>query len=77
MLLETYTTHLKEDDLQLPTFLEIEREVTHEHDYSMYNLTKLTDSSSHLVVDGDSDHKDTILSIYSTPSKTQLTNGTC
>ncbi|KAK2189748.1 hypothetical protein NP493_98g04011 [Ridgeia piscesae] len=79
LLLETYTTHLKKDDLQLPTFLEIEREVTHERQYSMYNLTKLppTDGSSQLLVDSDTEHKEAMLSIFSTPPKTHLTNGTC
>ena len=79
MLLETYTTYLKKDDLQLPTFLEIEREVTHEGLYSMYNLTKLapTDGPSQSLVDSDKDHKDTILSFLSTPTKTHLTNGSC
>lgn len=38
MLLETYTA-LKGDDLPLPDFLEIEREVTGLTEYSMYNLS--------------------------------------
>ena len=38
MLLETYTA-LKGDNLPLPDFLEIEREVTGLTEYSMYNLS--------------------------------------
>jgi hypothetical protein len=38
MMLETYTT-MKGDDLHLPDFLEISREVTDDPGYSMYNLS--------------------------------------
>ncbi|XP_061163511.1 TRPL translocation defect protein 14-like [Saccostrea echinata] len=38
MILETYTA-LKGDDLALPEFLDIEREVTGLNEYSMYNLS--------------------------------------
>ena len=37
-LLETYTTKT-ENDLELPDFLEIAKEVTSDPDYSMYNLS--------------------------------------
>lgn len=37
VLLETYTT--KTDDLELPDFLKIQREVTDEPEYSMFNLS--------------------------------------
>ena len=38
MILETFTT-LTGDDLQLPSFLEISREITGEPNYSMYCLS--------------------------------------
>ena len=37
-LLETYTTKTG-NDLQLPDFLEVAKEVTSEPDYSMFNLS--------------------------------------
>jgi hypothetical protein len=39
IILETYTT-LKGDDLQLPEFLDIIKEVTDDPTYSMYNLSR-------------------------------------
>lgn len=38
MILETFTT-LTGDELQLPSFLEINREITGEPNYSMYYLS--------------------------------------
>jgi hypothetical protein len=38
MILETYTA-LKGEDLSLPDFLNVEREVTGLNEYSMYNLS--------------------------------------
>ena len=38
MILETYTTN-QGNDLPLPDFLEIEKEITNDKDYSMYNLS--------------------------------------
>ena len=40
ILLETYTTNTSED-FKVPTFLEVQREVTGDLDYSMYNLSYL------------------------------------
>ena len=40
LLLETYTTK-EADNLQLPAFLEVEREVTNEPQYSMFNLSDI------------------------------------
>ncbi|XP_033627672.1 TRPL translocation defect protein 14-like isoform X3 [Asterias rubens] len=40
VLLETYTT-LKGNDLKLPEFLKISKEVTADKDYSMFNLSKI------------------------------------
>ena len=45
LLLETYTSHCGAD-LQLPGFLDIEREVTGEAAFSMFNLSALPSSSS-------------------------------
>ena len=39
ILLETYTT-AKGEDLKLPSFLDIAKEVTDDTGYSMYNLSK-------------------------------------
>ena len=39
ILLETYTT-MKGEDLKLPTFLDIDKEVTDDRSFSMYNLSK-------------------------------------
>ncbi|XP_028396886.1 TRPL translocation defect protein 14-like [Dendronephthya gigantea] len=38
IILETYTTN-RSSDLPLPDFLEIEKEITNDKDYSMYNLS--------------------------------------
>ena len=38
VLLETYTT--KTEDLELPDFLDIQKEVTSEPEYSMFNLSR-------------------------------------
>jgi len=38
MILETFTT-MTGDELQLPSFLEISREITGEPSYSMYHLS--------------------------------------
>ena len=38
IILETYTT-LRGDDLKLPDFLDVDREVTGAHDFSMYTLS--------------------------------------
>jgi len=38
MILETFTT-LTGDDLPLPSFLEISREITGDRNYSMYHLS--------------------------------------
>jgi len=43
ILLETYTT-LKGDELKLPNFLQIEKEVTTDRYYSMHNLSRKSDS---------------------------------
>ena len=39
ILLETYTT-MKGEELKLPSFLDIDKEVTDDRGYSMYNLSK-------------------------------------
>ncbi|CAD5121045.1 DgyrCDS9586 [Dimorphilus gyrociliatus] len=43
IILETYTA--KSDNLDLPYFLEVEKEITTDKAYSMYNLSKKSDSS--------------------------------
>ena len=43
IILETYTT-LKNEELQLPPFLELVREVTADKEFSMYNLSKKEES---------------------------------
>ena len=45
IILETHTTH-KGDDLKLPDFLEVVKEVTDDKDYSMYALSKRDMSES-------------------------------
>ncbi|XP_064612179.1 TRPL translocation defect protein 14-like [Liolophura sinensis] len=47
LLLETYTT-LKGDALQLPSFLEVKKEVTNDPAYSMFNLSLKEDSDATL-----------------------------
>lgn len=45
IILETYTT-LKGDDLKLPDFLNIVKEVTNDRQYSMYNLSRIDESET-------------------------------
>ena len=61
MLLETFTAQ-DSSDLNLPDFLTVEREVTHDPSYSMFNLS--------LRVEYYDEHR---CSVISTPSL--LTNG--
>ena len=42
ILLETYTT-MKGETLELPDFLEIVKEVTHDRNYSMFTLSRKND----------------------------------
>lgn len=42
IILETYTA--KTDDLELPDFLEVEKEITMDKAYSMFNLSKKNES---------------------------------
>jgi len=54
LLLETYTTN-KSADFEVPPFLEVEREVTGDLDYSMYNLSKKLDPQPSLTSDPHDD----------------------
>ncbi|ELT98807.1 hypothetical protein CAPTEDRAFT_170068 [Capitella teleta] len=48
IILETYTT-LKGEDLKLPDFLNIVKEVTNDRQYSMYNLSRIDDEAQNSV----------------------------
>lgn len=45
MILETFTT--KSDRLQLPDFLDVEKEITSNSEYSMFNLSRKLDAPPH------------------------------
>lgn len=47
IILETYTT-LKKEELKLPSFLDIEREVTDSKDFSMYTLSKKEETTEEM-----------------------------
>ena len=55
-LLETYTT---KESLELPSFLDVAREVTEDPHYSMYYLSALTTTSTEVSTDNASGTGDT------------------
>ncbi len=80
ILLETYTT-MKGEDLKLPSFLDIDKEVTDDRSYSMYNLSKreLPPVSKHdplLIQPGGKDKDEGGTEPSGVPPKSKLVNGT-
>ena len=55
-LLETYTT---KENLELPSFLDVVREVTEDPHYSMYYLSAMTTTSTEVSTDNACDAGDT------------------